>query len=1032
MMSRSSRLFPRTRCALGRFGRGAWSVLVVAGLSLLASVPAHAQNGRITGTVTDAQSGGQLGEVQVYVVDSTLGTLSRSNGRYLILNVAPGSYELRAERIGFRTVTQSVDVSADGTVTMDFALTTEALGLDEIVVTGAAGAARRREIGNAITQINLADVPERQANVSDLLQAAAPGVSVIGGSSEPAQGKQIRLRGNSSVAMSNQPIYYIDGVRIMDGAFPVVVNAGNSSGGRPALISVTPLDMINPNDIERIEIIKGAAATTLYGTEAAAGVIQVFTKRGSTGAPVWTAEIQQGTGWMQPFGAPGGDYLQMEHYMRDAWWGGGYEGGQYSEDCVTDDERWQGANATPGGACSWPGSVWSQNYLLSVRGGGQGLQYFISGQYQDDSYVLANDELTKYNFRGNFTMSPVEDLQIQWNTGYTSQWLSATPSGNNAEGIQLNAFRQERNYVTSADPRVIGDLLEYDFTQTNERLNSGITLTYTPQARLTNRFTFGYDFSNQEGENQRDFGYITFPLGSRSNDTYQRRVLTFDYVGTYNLPVTSNINSNISWGGQAIGDAWLRLRLNGEEFPGAAEPTISSAAKTLAKETRQTVWNAGFFVQNVFDISNKYFITGGVRVDGNSAFGSGFGLQVYPKISSTWVISDEDFWNPDFGSIKLRAAYGQSGRAPGAFDAVRTWNPSGYAGAPAFTPDRLGNPDLGPEVTREWEVGFDGSWLDDRLSATFTYFDQRTTDALMFVGAIPSQGFTRSQLRNVGTVDNAGLELQLDATLFQSSNFGVDVGVGFSTIDSEVVSLCVGETEPSEVVLARNPDATCISQFSDLNGWIIEGQKLPVERGRRVINRDEIAAPQFEDNPETATVGGRTGENVIIGPQLPTHTIAPMLSLRFPRNILLSARGEYNGGHVAYINEISISRSVRSPICFPWYVSPKTSIELKPDTPALWRERCTPGFARDYWFDADYFKLRNVSLTVPVDALFPERISNATFTATLSNYYDWYREIPWFDQESLGNNPAGDDGIGNQTERVPSPATLRMSIRVTF
>ena len=1029
-MSRLSLFFPHRPRGPGRLG-GGLAVLFVAGLSVLAATPAHAQNGRITGVVTDAQSGGPIGEVQVYITGSTLGTLTRSNGRYLILNVPPGSYELRAERIGFQTVTESVDVPADGTATLDFAMTTEALGLDEIVVTGAAGAARRREIGNAIAQINLTDVPERQAAVSDLLQAAAPGVHVLGGSSEPAQGKQIRLRGNSSVAMSNQPIIYVDGVRIMDDAFPVVSTPGTGLG-RPSLITVTPLDMINPNDIERIEVIKGSAATTLYGTEASAGVIQIFTKRGSAGAPVWTAEIQQGTGWMQPFGAPGGDFIQMEHYMRDAWWGGGYEGGQYAPDCVTDDDRWQGVNQSASGACSWPGSVWFQNYLLSVRGGGQALQYFISGQYQDDSYVLANDELTKYNFRGNFTMSPVEDLQIQWNTGYTSQWLSGTPSGNNAEGIQLNAFRQERNYVGSGDPREIAKLLEYEFDQRNERLNSGITLTYTPQAQLTNRFTFGYDFSNQEGENQRNFGFFLKPLGSRTNDTFQRRVLTFDYVGTYTLPVTSAINSNFSWGGQAIGDSQVRLRLLGEDFPGAAEPTVSSAAIKVAEESREKVWNAGFFVQNVFDISNKYFVTGGIRVDGNSAFGSGFGLQVYPKVSGTWVISDEDFWDPGYGAIKLRAAYGQSGRAPGAFDAVRTWNPAGYAGTPAFTPANLGNPDLGPEVTREWEFGFDASWLDDRLSATFTYFDQRTSDALMFVSSIPSQGFTSSQLKNIGTVDNSGIELQLDATLFQSSNFGVDAGLGVSTTNSEVVSLCKGETEPSEIVLARDPTAECTAPFWDLNGRIIEGQALPVEVGRRVINRDEIADPIFEDNPDTPAAPGRTGENVVIGPQLPTHIITPTLSLRFPNNILLSARGEYQGGHVAYINEISISRSVRSPLCFPWYVSPKTSIELKPDTPAIWRERCTPGFARDYWFDSDYFKLRQVSLTVPVDAVFPETVSNATFTATLSNFMDWYREIPWYDPESLGNSPALDDGIGNQTERVPSPVTLRMSVRVTF
>ena len=253
------------------------------------------------------------------------------------------------------------------------------------------------------------------------------------------------------------------------------------------------MDMINPNDIDRIEIIKGSAATTLYGTEASAGVIQIFTKRGSSGAPIWSAEVQQGTGWMQSFGAPGGDYLQMEHYMRDAWWGGGYEGGQYSPDCVTDDSRW--SNGSAEGACSWPGAQWYQNYSMSVRGGSQTLQYFISGQFQNDSYTLPNDELEKYNFRGNFTMSPTSDLTIQWNTGYTSQWLSGTPSGNNAEGIQLNAFRGERNYVGSGDPRDIAGLLEYEFDQTNERLNTGITATYTPLADLTNRLTVAITIS---------------------------------------------------------------------------------------------------------------------------------------------------------------------------------------------------------------------------------------------------------------------------------------------------------------------------------------------------------------------------------------------------------------------------------------------------------------------------------------------------------------------------------------------------------
>jgi len=1009
-----------------------------------AAAPGVQAQGQITGVITDAQSGQALGEVQVFVVGQTIGSLTRANGRYLILNVPAGTYEVTAQRIGFGSVTQTVTVTSGGAAVANFEMSTQALGLDEIVVTGTAGASRRREVGNSIAQINMADVPQRSVSAVDILQGSAPGVDIVGASGEAGQGRQIRLRGNSSISMTNQPIIYIDGIRMRSDALPIV-NSLDTGSGRGARVSVSPLDNLNPNDIDRIEIIKGSAATTLYGTEASAGVIQVFTKRGSTGAPIWTAEIQQGTGWMQSFGINGVDYLNMEHYMRDSWWGSGYEGGEFSVDCVTEendtDGRWGNNNPTAEGACSWPGAIWLQNYSLSVRGGGEALQYFVSGQYQDDQYVLPNDELNKYNFRGNFTFTPVDNLNIQWNTGYTNHWQSNTSTANNAQGVTLNAFRQERNYWGTGDPTQIANAIDYDLKQTVERLSTGMTATYTPISNLTNRFTVGYDFTQQEGRNLRPFGFPQFPQGSITNDTYQNRLLTFDYVGSYSFPLTDGINSSFSWGGQAVGDEDRRLQGYGEDFPGAAEPTVSSAALTFAQESRQKVWNAGFFVQNVFDIQDKYFVTGGVRVDGNSAFGEGFGLQAYPKVSAVWVISDENFWADALGTVKLRAAYGQSGRAPGAFDAVRTWNPAGFAGSPAFTPSNLGNADLGPEVTAEYEFGFDASWLNDRLSTTFTYYNQTTTDALMNVSAIPSSGFTQSQLRNVGEVGNKGIELQVNASAYQSQDWGVDLGLGITTNNSEVISLC---SDP-------NDETTCIAEFSDLNGRIIEGYPAPVQWDKRVANPEAVSGDWVyacdDSDPENGILypsltdvgDGTCRDNVPIGPQLPTHFVSPNLTLRVPGNITLSVRGEYRGGMVAEISPIPVGRSVRSAICFPYYVGPageatgtSATLELRPDTPDLWRERCTPSGADDNWFDADYFKLRAVSASVPVDFAFPDRVSNAVLTLTLQNAWSWYREIPYYDAEVQGNNAATDDGIGGQSERIPSPATFRMSLRVTF
>ena len=1016
--------------------RSALALLACATFGLFpVQVSAQTETGQVTGIVTDARSGGPLSEVQVYVDGLQLGGLSRADGRFLILSVPAGTHDITAQRIGFSISTQSVTVTGGGTVSANFAMSTQALGLDEIVVTGTAGNSRRREIGNSVAQINIADVADRPVLVSDMLQGATPGLEMTGGSGQLGQGKQIRLRGNSSVAMTNQPIIYIDGIRVMDGAFPRVATPGMVQG-RGARVTVSPLDNINPNDIERIEIIKGSAATTLFGTEASAGVIQVFTKKGSTGAPIWTVDIQQGTGWLQQYGTGGVNYLNMEHFVRGPWWGGGYDGGEYGRPCIMSNspdnpdspgfdetERnymWEGANSSADGNCSWPGKQHYQNYNLSVRGGGQALQYFMSGSYQDDIGMLPNDEQTKYNFTANFTMQPLEDLQVQWSTQVSNQWLYLTPSGNNLSGIELQTMRQERNYFSNGDPRDIAHALDYDFQLWVERITTGVTLTYSPITDLTNRLTVGYDRSQQDARNLMPIGFWEKQEGSLVSDVFQKRLLTFDYVGSYRFNLenfVSGVRSTFSWGGQAIGNELRQVTGSGQNFPGAVAPTLSSAAVKRSDENREKVWNAGFFFQNVFDVSDKYFFTTGVRVDGNSAFGAGFGLQVYPKASLSWVISDEDFWG-DIGTLKLRTAFGKSGRAPGTFDAVRTWDPDGYIGNPAFSPDNRGNPDLGPEVTEEFEIGFDGSFLDDRLGATFTYFRQTTKNALMRVSAIPSLGFAGSQLENVGTLSNRGLELDLHGAVIQGSNWGLDLGLGIATTKTNVVDM--GGTE----------------SFSALSGRIIEGRPVPVHWDEQLVNRDAVVNNVSELTYTCVEEGcnPNRGENVDWGPRFPTHFVTPSFTLRMPGNVSISARGEYRGGHFSTINPIAIRRSVRTAICFPYYTNPRTGIELKDNIPAIWMERCSPSRGRDYTFDGDYFKLRSVSASVPVDFAFPSAVSSAMLTVQLHNAYDWFREIPWYDNEltsDSGSGPAG-EGFANAYERTPAPATLRFSLRVTF
>jgi outer membrane cobalamin receptor len=977
--------------------------------------------GRITGRVNDAASQAPLADVQVYLVGANLGSLSRATGAYVILNVPAGSYELRAERIGLTTVSRQITVAAGQAQEVNFEMASQALGLDEIVVTGTAGASRRREVGNSIAQINTAELPVRATTAGELLLSAAPGVDVTLGA-ETGMGTRIRLRGENSINNDNPPIIYIDGVRIFGEAFERTPS--KDQGNRFANVNSSPLDMINPNDIDRVEVIKGSAATTLYGTEASGGVIQIFTKRGSQGQPVWTIESQQGTQWSQRYGA------------------GSHNNGFGGSSAFLYMDPWSCTGFLKCGELM-PGPAHSQVYSGSVRGGGQTLQYFSSADFTTEQGNTIQDQMDRWAVRGNFTFSPWSDLVLQWNNGYTNQWQQNTPTGNNAEGLQLNVFRQNQNYFANRDTAIINQMLTQELTQQAERFTSGGTITYSPAASFTNRFTIGYDHSSQENRHIRPFGFPPHPEGTAFNSTFHRRLLTFDYVGSYSFNVSSSIRSTFSWGGQSVGNETRRVEGYGWGFPGAVFPTVNSASSTLGYEEREKTWNAGFFLQNVFDVANKYFITLGMRADGNSAFGKSFGMQMYPKASATWVVSDESFWSPSFGEFKLRTAYGKSGRPPGTFDAVRTWENVGIGGQPAFIPENVGNPDLGPEVTAEFEAGFDGAWMDNRISAAFTYYQQVTSDAIQGVDQIPSLGFTEDQDINIGKVKNQGTELSVNVTAVRTRDWGWDLGVNYTTNSNEVLEWV---DDPERV--GRPIRYTTWTEL--INGDQVLTADM-VAQGRAVAqgNGSYSALSCYTTNPNffTGDPGVRRATlqegDACTQPSQVLHgypqTLAPTIisgntTLRLPYGISLATRGEYRSGNWASINPIAIDRSVRSPVCIPYYRN-EEDVQLKADTPATWVHRCTGSITRIYNAKGDYFKLRSVTATVPVDFAFPDRFQNAVLTLTLGNIYTWKKDglFGTYGIESSGNDGALDRGNGlGGNERTPAPASFRASLRVTF
>lgn len=942
--------------------------LMLSGITL----PLAAQTGgTIRGRVTAANARA-LPDVQVSIVGTSRGALTNSRGEFVIVNVPAGQHSVRARMLGFSATDKAVGVQVGQTATVDFQLAETAIALDEIVVTGTAGQARRREVGNSIAQINVAQVAEPVQDANTLLQGRSAGVNVVQAGGSMGSGASIRLRGNTSVALSNQPLIYIDGVRVRSDAYPKNVPSTGYEG-RSANVTPSPLSDVNPEDIERVEILKGAAATTLYGTEAAAGVIQIFTKRGHTGAPQWTAELDQGFVQLRPFAPAGVDPADAQ--ARSAEY-------LYIDPWLRNGRR--------------------QQYALSVQGGAEESRYFVSGSFSDNQGVLPLDWEEKYTLRANLSFRPMRDVQMEVNTSYNNSDMQQTPAGNNAHGLTLNAFRRDRNYFGSEDVEKISQALDYEIMNYIDRVVLGGTVHYTPTERLVNRLTVGLDRANMELRNLRPYLFFAAPEGIISNKRWSGETLTLDYVGNLHLQLPRGIASTFSWGAQAATTDESEVEGYSERFPGPGDPTVTSGAIRLAFERRERVTNAGVFLQNLFGFKDRYFLTAGLRVDGNSAFGSDFGLQPYPKVSASWVLSEEPWWSDRLGDWKLRAAYGAAGRAPGAFDAVRTWQAAGWGGVPAFQPLNLGNPDLGPERTAEMEIGFDASLLRGRAGLDVTYYDAKTSDALFRVRQPPSEGSWASQLANVGEIRNTGLEVSLNTTLMDRPGFGWKAGVTAALTRSEVLSL------------GGAPEFQ-LGTF----GWIVEGQPAMVQRANRITNPDAIANPVIETDH-------------YYGPNEPTHTFGLNTALELPYGVQLSARGEYMGGHYIFDNASyqALSRAVRWPTCFAAYelIDAGRAAELT----AKQRGMCQRQFLQDDFliYPGDFFKLRDVTVRIPVGRLVPGA-SRATLALSGANWLSWRRDFPVFDPEMTGNS-GFNAPVREISEHIPSPASFTASLRVSF
>lgn len=973
-------------------------------LLVLAWAPAKAQDGSVTGVVRDAATGQPIAGAQVTIAALNIGRVANNVGRYLLPGVPAGTHTVSVSYIGYGPEEAEVTVPSGGVATTDFSMNSEAISLEGVVVTGTAGAARRREIGNSISQINESTISSQPVtNVANILQGRTVGATVLSNGGQVGAGSTVKLRGNNSISQGNSPLVYIDGVRMRSTGLIHSDEANQQTN---------PIDDINPNDIERIEVIKGAAATTLYGTEAAGGVIQVFTKRGAAGAPVWSLNIDQGVNSVGHIGPdasvnPTGLGLNNCNFT--------------GNDAFPEGDPMFPADPSCPTSGSWLKAGRTQRYNLSVRGGAEAMNYFMSATWGDERGVfdgqackVDDDGLTQcgadggytepdqgqqyYSIRGNFSFRPIDGLDVRWNSFYSHKDVDWLPDGNNAEGALLNIFRGGSDYTGDED----GKLLTMGVNNLNDHFVTGLNLVYSA-GTVTHRLNTGIDWARNTYYENRPWGYFYVPLGNREVDDRTTRQLTFDYAGSWDGEFMG-VASEFSWGAQLFDNFSSGVNGFGDDFAGPGAKVLESGAITEANEYHSTVTSGGFFFQEQLGFADKFFLTAGLRVDGHSAFGQDFGLAPYPKGQIAYVISDEDFWGGPIGSLKLRASAGESGKAPGLFDAARTWaSVAGDNGQPAVTPDNLGNPDLGPERTFEWETGFDGTAMDGRLSFEATYFNQTTRDALVFVRQLPSGGFVGTQLENVGEVSNKGYELMLDATVLSTESLVWNVGGRYSDTRSNVLSL--GGQESINL------------------GWrnyIRPDHALPEFCHDRVQNPDEIGTPVFEEE--------------CLGPTTPVTQFGINTSVTVSQRLTFDVLGEGMGGHVlssgtAYQN----ARRNVWPLCRHVANGSTPASGVDATLTALDNALCHRSHTRyGMWTQpADFFKIRaaGVSYRVPEDML-PENIRGATLRLQGRNLMT-FTDYEGVDPEAFEDGSA-DVLFRQEYYNLPPVRSFQLSVKVDF
>jgi TonB-linked SusC/RagA family outer membrane protein len=991
-------------------------------MSVGITATAHAQDGgTVTGRVIDASTTAPVLSAQVQIVGTGRGGTTADDGRFRIANVRPGTYLVRVLRIGYQASTQNVTLGSNQTINLEYSLTPAAVSLDEVVTLATGETTRKREQGNVVG--TLAPEPATLAtagNVGQLLTGRIPGVDVATPGGTIGSSARLRIRGASSLSLSNDPLLIVDGIRVENSSASTTIGVGGQQPSR--------LNDINPEDIEKIDVLKGPAAGALYGTAAANGVIQITTKRGRAGKTRFT------------FFGESGSIKNVTPFPRNYAQIGTTTAGARTTACSLDSQTRGLCTPKPDSLVSFsPLAQYSPfidgqrgAYGASAVGGNDRVTYYIDGNYDRQQGVFDANTDQRAGGRMNLNAQLTDSWNIQLGTNYLADHLRLPQNDNDilgivSSGILGSAFDDSipgkacpspgcaHGYLNGQIPQVLEAV--WQTRQDIQRFQNSISSNYQPLHWLKATGTVGLDYLSRYDNELIPPASVFFgslPDGQRSSNPYS----IYNYTAQGNLAgtwaPTATITTTTTVGTQ-FNKALVRgTQAFGAKLLGGTASLSGTTARFAVSEANTDNKTLGYFGAEEFGWRDRVFLNAAVRNDKNSAFGQNFGSITYPSYGASWVISEESFFPKTdlIPSLRLRASNGRSGRQPNFRDAITFFNASTVTvqstDVPGIAIGGTGNIALRPERSTETELGFDMGLLGQRVNFEFTHYNKKTDDLLVAVPLAPTLGLSNSQFQNLGTVRNVGNEISLDANVIDIRPVTFNFLITSSNNENTLLTLgnLPGTTTPVPPIIINTQQKNVVGK--PLGSYWQRPYTFTDANNDGIIARSEI----------------KLGDTAVyLGNILPKreYSVSPTMTLF--KMFKVSALVDHKGGFKLFDNTRRFHCSFGT--------CQETFDKSQPLADQAAAVAIALGTDAGYIENAAFTKLRELSFTLIAPDHFAQRfgVQNLDFTVAGRNLKTW-TDYKGFDPEV--NAVAGANFSTQEFLTLPPSRTWTARINVTF